>query len=142
MPRRSFTVKQKLELLRQVEKNKNLDKTARDNNINRRLLQRWRNDKDKLLAEATKSTGVHKRRVIDKKPESHGRYKELEKQLALFIRDRREKRLVLSRGGGPAKNRMAGCQIKGEWLSYLLALDWKHWWMVVTQRKYIIWSYS
>ena len=109
MPRRSFTVKQKLELLRQVEKNKNLDKTARDNNINRRLLQRWRNDKDKLLAEATKSTGVHKRRVIDKKPESHGRYKELEKQLALFIRDRREKRLVLSRGG-PAKIRMAGCQ--------------------------------
>ena len=76
MPRRTFTVKQKLELLRQVEKNKN--KTARDNNINRRLLQRWKNGKDKLLAEATKSSGVNKRRVIDKKPGSHGRYKELE----------------------------------------------------------------
>ena len=92
MPRASYTVQQKLDVLRLVEKNKNLDRTARELNINRRTIQKWRACKQKLLAEATKSSGARCRRIDVKKKIKGGRYKELETKLSDFIKERREKR--------------------------------------------------
>lgn len=49
--RRSYTLKEKLAILQLAKENNNLDKTARDLKIDRRLLQRWR-AKHTLLARA------------------------------------------------------------------------------------------
>lgn len=89
MPRTSYTVKKKLEILELVEKNNNLDQTARDLKINRRTLQKWRKDKPKLLQEATKRSGALSRRVCTG---SRGHYTLLEKQLTAYIKERRKKR--------------------------------------------------
>ena len=53
--RRSFTIQQKLEALMLLEKNGNLLKTARELNMNRRVLQRWQADKNNLTKTAASS---------------------------------------------------------------------------------------
>ena len=53
--RRSFTIQQKLEALVLLEKNGNLLKTARELNMNRRVLQRWQADKNNLTKTAASS---------------------------------------------------------------------------------------
>ena len=92
MPRASYTIQQKLDVLRKVEKNNNLDKTARELNINRRTIQKWRASKQQLLSEATKTSGANSRRICVKRKMEGGKYKELEVKLSDFIKERRENR--------------------------------------------------
>ena len=74
-----------------MKKTSNLDWTARELNINR-TIQKWRACKEKLLREATKSSGAKCRRIDVKKKMKGGRYRELETKLSDFIKERREKR--------------------------------------------------
>lgn len=84
----SYTVQKKLEILRQVEESGNLDCTARDLKIDRRCIQRWRNDKAKLLAVAAKTQGAA-RHHIKRTEATTAKYPVLESRLVAWFKDKR-----------------------------------------------------
>ena len=63
-PRRSFTTEFKLECVLHAEKTQNKTKTAREFNVNRRRVQEWCMQKEKLMAipkQQKRLSGVHRR---------------------------------------------------------------------------------
>lgn len=63
-PRRSFTTEFKLECVLHAEKTQNKTKTAREFNVNRRRVQEWCTQKEKLMAipkQQKRLSGVHRR---------------------------------------------------------------------------------
>ena len=61
-PRASYTLKEKTEALNLIKSNHNLDKTARQLGINRRVLQKWQAEQ-KVLSEAAELDPQSRRRV-------------------------------------------------------------------------------
>ena len=61
-PRTSYTLKEKIEALSLIKSNQNLDKTARQLGINRRVLQKWQAE-ERLLSEAAAQDPQSRRRV-------------------------------------------------------------------------------
>ena len=61
-PRTSYTLKEKIEALNLIKSNHNLDKTARQLGINRRVLQKWQAEQ-KVLSEAAELDPQSRRRV-------------------------------------------------------------------------------
>ena len=61
-PRTSYTLKEKIEALNLIKSNHNLDKTARQLGINRRVLQKWQAEQ-KVLTEAAELDPQSRRRV-------------------------------------------------------------------------------
>lgn len=89
--RKRYSISKKLEVLRLVRNNKNLDKTARETGINRRVIQRWQKEKQTLLALATTSAGGKKKR-INKDKAAMGKFPELEKEVVKFIQQKGEQK--------------------------------------------------
>ena len=87
--RKTYTVAYKLEVIRKIESQGNLDGIAREVKIDSRCLQRWRVQKPKLLAKSKK--GSISIRLRDVTKPKKGQFPDLEKQLTEWILQQREK---------------------------------------------------
>ena len=90
--RKTYTVAYKLEVIRKIENQGNLDGIARELKIDRRCLQRWRVQKPKLLATAQSKKGSRSIRLPDVTKPKQGQFPDLEKKLTEWILQQREKR--------------------------------------------------
>lgn len=88
--RKSYTIEYKINILKQVDTN-GVDKVARQSGIDRRCLQRWRKNRQKLNSTAQTRSGAKQKRIPNSETKKGCQYPLMEKDLNQWIISERGK---------------------------------------------------
>ena len=98
MHRKSYSLEFRRQLLDSLKENdENVSKTAKQYGIQRKIVQRWRQQKRRLdKASERRDVSTRKGRRLFRTGHLHGRHPELEKLLVEWIKARREEQITVN----------------------------------------------